>query len=89
MAEDKELKGSIQGNESPQDPPKEPKSSIEKAGDELKEKASSDPKSKDPGGKGLDKDQQEPPSLKDAFKKNSNDDGGKVLLCKATGGFKS
>ena len=44
MAEDKELKGSIQGNESPQNPPKEPKSSIEKAGDELKEQAKSDPK---------------------------------------------
>lgn len=89
MAEDKELKGSIQGNESPQNPPKEPKSSIEKAGDELKEKASSDPKSKDPGGKGLDKDQQEPPSLKDAFKKNSNDDGGKGLLGKAKGSGKN
>ena len=89
MAEDKELKGSIQGNESPQNPSKEPKSSIEKAGDELKEQAKSDPKLKDPGGKGLDKDQPEPPSLKDAFKKNSNDNGGKGLLGKANGGGKS
>ena len=89
MAEDKELKGSIQGNESPQNPPKEPKSSIEKAGDELKEQAKSDPKLKDLGGNGLDKDQPEPPSLKDAFKKNSNDNGGKGLLGKANGGGKN
>lgn len=88
MAEDKELRGSIQGNESPQNLPKEPKSSIEKAGDELKEQAKSDPKPKDPGGKGLDKDQPEPPSLKDAFKTNSNDDGSKGLLGKAKGSGK-